>query len=368
MPKHPAILLVIGLALAALLGANPAWSQEAFEPLTRLRTVAEQAVRQGLPASAEVSADALDPRLRLPACARAPEATADARRGARISVTLRCAAPQSWTLYVPVTVRDMREVPVLARPVRRGDTPDAGAFRLEKRDVAQLPFGWLEQWSANPQAYAESEFRRSLPAGQVPGPDDLAPRRCVRRGETVTLIGRAAGIEVRVEAKAMADGARGERIPVQNPRSKRIVQAIVTGPGTVEAPPVETSSLAPKVLALAAATGTDPRFGRTRAMSKINGNPVAPAYVPPSRPAAPVNSSGSVSGAAAAGAVPGEDSFQLTDRGQLLQEATLAAKAAPGFDQAKVEAVRQELASGAYRIDAQAIANRMIRTEAEIYG
>ncbi|WP_051362405.1 flagellar basal body P-ring formation chaperone FlgA [Solimonas soli] len=359
--------MVHGLALAATLGAGGARAQDAVEPPARLRALAERAVRQDLPASAEVSAEGLDPRLRLPACAQPPAATADQRRGARVSVTLRCAAPQAWTLYVPVAVRDVREVPVLARAVRRGEAFDAGALRSERRDVAQLPFGWLERWSSDAQAYAEAEFRRPLAAGQVPGPDDLAPRRCVRRGDAVTLIGRAAGIEVRVEARALADGARGERIQVENARSRRVVPAIVTGPGTVEAP-ASGGAVAdgPKVLPAAAASGSELPSSRTRVMtSKIDGNPVAPAYVPPSRPATPASGGGSP---ASGGTAPRGDSLSLTDDALLLQQTAAAASAASGFDQAKVDAVSRELASGSYKIDPQAIAARLVKTEAEIYG
>lgn len=220
-------LLAAVLLLAA---AAPAAAQDAVEPLERIRQLAEAAARRGLPASAEVQADALDPRLRLPACARAPQAEAGDARGAALSVTLRCAAPSAWTLYVPVRVRDLRPVLVLTRAVRRGEPVEAGLFRTETRDVAQLPFGHLAALAAG----APTEFRRPLTAGQAPGPDDLAPARCIRRGDPVTLVGRSAGIEVRAEGKALADGARGSRIRVENSRSRRVVEGTVTAPGVVE--------------------------------------------------------------------------------------------------------------------------------------
>ena len=55
-----------------------------------------------------------------------------------------------------------------------------------------------------------------------------------RPEDLVTLIGRAAGIEVRAAGKAMADGGRGSRVRVQNSNSKRIVEVTVTAPGVVE--------------------------------------------------------------------------------------------------------------------------------------
>lgn len=220
-----AALLALGAAFATV-----AQAQDAAESLDRIRSVAEAAVRKNLPASAEVSADSLDSRLRLAACASKLQAEAGAMRGASNNVTVRCEGPTAWTLYVPVRVRDLRPVLVLTRAVRRGETIDASMLRAETRDIAQLPFGYLTEVSS----VAANEFRRPVGAGQVVSPADLEPERCVRRGDLVTLIGRAAGIEVRAAGKAMADGGRGSRIRVQNSNSKRIVEGTVTAPGVVE--------------------------------------------------------------------------------------------------------------------------------------
>ncbi|HET8883694.1 MAG TPA: flagellar basal body P-ring formation chaperone FlgA [Solimonas sp.] len=223
------ITVRLALACACML-APAARAGDAIEPLDRIRRVAEAAVRKNLPPTAEVSADAIDPRLRLPVCASAPDAEAGAARGASASVTVRCAAPETWTLYVPVRIRDLRPVLVLTRAVRRGEIVDASALRSETRDVAQLPFGYV----SDAATLAGNEFRRPVGAGQAISPADVEPERCIRRGDLVTLIGRAAGIEVRAEGKAMADGGRGSRIRVQNSRSKRIVEGTITAPGVVE--------------------------------------------------------------------------------------------------------------------------------------
>ena len=53
----------------------------------------------------------------------------------------------------------------------------------------------------------------------------------VRRGEIITLSSLVGGIAVRVAAKALADGALGSRIPVQNLSSKRVLTATVLGAG-----------------------------------------------------------------------------------------------------------------------------------------
>jgi flagella basal body P-ring formation protein FlgA len=231
MPKRSAIRrLAACLVLASCVLAPATRADDAIEPLDRIRHGAEAAVKHNLPPSAEVSADAIDPRLRLPACAATPDAEAGAARGASANVTVRCTAPSAWTLYVPVRIRDLRPVLVLTRAVRRGETVDASVLRSETRDIAQLPFGYV----SDAAMIAGNEFRRPVGAGQALSPADIEPERCIRRGDLVTLIGRAAGIEVRAEGKAMADGGRGSRIRVQNSNSKRIVEGTVTAPGVVE--------------------------------------------------------------------------------------------------------------------------------------
>src|SRR3546814_18261586 len=72
-----AALIALGAAFAAV-----AQAQDAAESLDRIRSVAAAAVRKNLPASAEVSADSLDSRLRLAACACKLQAEAGAMRGA----------------------------------------------------------------------------------------------------------------------------------------------------------------------------------------------------------------------------------------------------------------------------------------------
>ena len=77
-----------------------------------------------------------------------------------MTVAVRCAAP-NWTVYVPVRVRDLRKIRVLAQAVRAGDALAPAQLTVETRDVAQLPFGYLDAEAT----LDELEFRRGLVAG-----------------------------------------------------------------------------------------------------------------------------------------------------------------------------------------------------------
>lgn len=229
LPGRKAFATRILALLLGMLPAGLALAQE-FESTARIAEIAEQAVARSLPASAQVQAEAPDSRLRLPACEQAPQAEAGPPRGANVSVAVRCAAPAPWQVYVSIRVRDPRPVLVLSRGVLRGDHVEPGLLQPETRDVAQLPFGYV----SDAAAVSGYEFRRPLAAGQVPGPDDLTPPKWVRRGDAVQLVGRGTGIEVHAEGKALADGVAGARVAVENSRSKRVVEGVVTAPGLVE--------------------------------------------------------------------------------------------------------------------------------------
>lgn len=56
----------------------------------------------------------------------------------------------------------------------------------------------------------------------------------IERGQAVTLVSGIAGIEVRMQGKALASGAAGDRILVSNERSGRRLEGVVGGDGTVK--------------------------------------------------------------------------------------------------------------------------------------
>lgn len=228
--KLDAALLCRLIFVLTLLASMTAHAQENSEPLSRIEAAALGAVRGQLAPTASVTAGPLDPRLRLPACAKPPLADAPSLRGAAATVAVRCEGPAAWSVHVPVRISNLLPVLVLTRATQRGETVTADMFTTQTFDVAQLPFGYL----GDAQAAAGQQFRRPLAAGAIPTPADLEAPRWIRRGESVQLLGRVGGIEVRADGKALADGAAGGRVRVENRSSRRIVEGTVTAPGVVE--------------------------------------------------------------------------------------------------------------------------------------
>jgi flagella basal body P-ring formation protein FlgA len=82
-----------------------------------------------------------------------------------------------------------------------------------------------------PEAVIGMAARRPLRAGAVVTGRDISAPQVVAANEMVTLTYDNGGVSLSLQAKALAGGAVGELINVQNVTSKKTVQAVVTGPG-----------------------------------------------------------------------------------------------------------------------------------------
>jgi flagellar basal body P-ring formation protein FlgA len=72
-----------------------------------------------------------------------------------------------------------------------------------------------------------------LQPGQPIRQADIGMHSLVQRNESVTLIVRTRTMTLTVQGKALDDGAEGQTIRVQNPKSNRTVEGRVTGTGEV---------------------------------------------------------------------------------------------------------------------------------------
>ncbi len=75
--------------------------------------------------------------------------------------------------------------------------------------------------------------RRPLHARQPIFAFDVKKPVIVRKGELVTIVFALPGIELTAAGQALADGGKGEVVPVLNARSRRTIEGRVSGAGTV---------------------------------------------------------------------------------------------------------------------------------------
>jgi flagella basal body P-ring formation protein FlgA len=73
--------------------------------------------------------------------------------------------------------------------------------------------------------------RRPLRAGTAVSAHDVSAPQVIKAGDLVTVTYETGGVSVSMQGKATANGALGDTFTVQNPTSKKILQAVATGPG-----------------------------------------------------------------------------------------------------------------------------------------
>ncbi len=219
--SRPRIDWILTLLVPVAAGA------QATQPLEDVRKVAEDFVLAQAPAAGgrvHASADALDPRLRLPRCSGSPEAQLppSATLSARVPVGVSCAQP-AWKVYVNVRVETELPVLVLQRSMTNGSA--VGAADIETRTM-RVP-GLSSSYVTDPAQLAGRHLKRPATGGTPLTTDLLAADILVRRGQRVTLVASAGGLEVRAQGEAIQDARPDGRIRVLNLTSRKIVEGQV---------------------------------------------------------------------------------------------------------------------------------------------
>lgn len=220
------------LLLVSALFATAAFATT--QSIDEVQTAAEAFVRARLPDSHMkqfVSAAKLDPRLRVESCGlplQAFEQSATAR-GERVTVGVRCAAANTWTLYVPVSVEI--EVPVLV--LRRALARRARVAMIDVEPETRRMPGNAASFVQDTASLQGHRLKRSLPAGTALTVDMLVPDVVVRRGQQVTLIAASGPVEIRAQGHALTEGGIDDRVRVQNATSLKVVEGVVESDSVV---------------------------------------------------------------------------------------------------------------------------------------
>jgi len=225
----------------ALCCAAPLWAQEAggaqdsatWHSLDAVRALAERTLRAQLDPSltgVELSARALDPRLRVRACGTRLDSRASAPRGTQTRVLVQVSCPGiPWSLNVPVDIHREFDVLVMRRPVARGESLAAADVSLQKRVLPGLSSPFVGRLADLQNRLT----RRPLAEGAAVTADALTVALLIKRGQTVTLTASMGGIEVRAPGLALADASVRQRLRVQNLDSLKIVEGVAEADGLV---------------------------------------------------------------------------------------------------------------------------------------
>lgn len=222
------------ILLAGLLAAIPGVQADTpVEDLERVRGAVQEFLTQqlGNNRSAVLEVSRLDPRLRLARCELPLKAyfSAGARTNGHTTVGVRCDGGTPWAVFVPARISDRQMVVVAARPIAPGQLLGAADVRLEQRTLEPGSTVYLTTLEA---AIGKTAMRAATPGNLVTQTMVKAPRS-VRRGDQVTIAMGSGPISVQMGGVAMRDGGIGERIPVKNSNSSRIVEGIIQDGGVI---------------------------------------------------------------------------------------------------------------------------------------
>src|SRR5690349_11807013 len=238
---------LLGAALIGIgLFATPARSQTmeassaeaGVQSLAAVRKAAESALRRQIePAVKDVSLEAanLDARLRLAACPAPLAVDVALPRGtqSRVLARVACKNTITWTVNVPVDIHRKSDVLVMRRAVGRGENIAVADVVVQQR---VLP-GLTSPYVSRPEDLAGRLTRRPVPEGTALTADALDAPLLIHRGQSVALIARAGGLEVRAPGVAMADAAAEQRVRVKNLDSLKIIEGVADTAGVVRVNP-----------------------------------------------------------------------------------------------------------------------------------
>ena len=180
---------------------------------------------------AKITVGKLDKRFRLKRCDQALHTSLS--RGSRsigkTTVTVKCTGRKPWSLTLPVTVSLYRNVLVTTRQLNPGELLQAGDVRLASRDLADLPYGYIDDLAGS----LGMKIKRRVNPGTALTPAMLKKPQLVSRGQRISIVADNGRMQVRMAGKALANGAAGDRIAVQNMSSKRKLEGVVTASGEV---------------------------------------------------------------------------------------------------------------------------------------
>lgn len=206
-------------------------SAEAQNPLDQVQHTAEEYVKTMVdkPARGQLTVKAanLDSRLKLSHCPTPLDASIPGKQSlsGNITVLIRCPT-DGWQVYVPVQTRLLLPRVVAVKPLSRGvvlSDADLDIRMIEARFQRGVLFD-------DPAQIIGSKVKRNVRIGEAIEGNDIC---LVCRNDSVRIKAGRSGLNVVTKGTALSDGSLGEQIRVQNSKSKRVIDGVITGVGEV---------------------------------------------------------------------------------------------------------------------------------------
>jgi flagella basal body P-ring formation protein FlgA len=193
--------------------------------------IASRHQQDGYQQQVTITTGKLDSRLKLKLCEKPLQAflPKGSRDVGKTTVGVKCTGRKPWSMYLPVRVSMYRNVLIATRQLLRGELLQPADVKLASRDLAELPYGYVDDLPAS----LGMKLKRRVTAGTALTPTMLKKPQVISRGQRITILADSGRMQVRMAGKALAHGAVGDRIAVQNVSSKQKLEGVITASGEV---------------------------------------------------------------------------------------------------------------------------------------
>ena len=132
-------------------------------------------------------------------------------------------------VWTSATIEMFVDVVVTAKPLRKHMTITEDVIESRQMDLAHLPANVI----TDPQAVLGKRTRSTISTKTVLRTDLIELPPLIKRGDIVMIVAESKGLRITALGKAKRKGRLGERIPVENFDSKKILNAQVLDAKTV---------------------------------------------------------------------------------------------------------------------------------------
>src|SRR5690606_21004945 len=147
----------------------------------------------------------------------------------RMTIGIRCTAPQSWTLYLQASVSVRGTYYAAAQTIRPGQAIRPDDLAPRERDLVTLPPGVV----VDPESAIGMRARYRITAGQTVKVPALRSADAITRREQVRITARGRGAVVSRDGQALCAAWPGAPVQVRT-SSGQVVSGIVRGASLVE--------------------------------------------------------------------------------------------------------------------------------------
>jgi flagella basal body P-ring formation protein FlgA len=147
-----------------------------------------------------------------------------------ISIGLRCMDKTPWTIYLRAHITSQQKIVHAKQFINRGKVITNNDLIVEIIEVSNTNTHFYH----SPKGIIGKVAKRNIRPGSKISASALKAALVIKRGQEVMIVAKTSGLIIRTKGKALSDGSIGQVVKVKNSRSKRVLQATVVAPNTVE--------------------------------------------------------------------------------------------------------------------------------------